>query len=68
MNMNGCSQKILSAKLLRMKHLQNELTAAQFQLNVSTSAKSYHMIVVEEIFLKMCNHTSFMLLCFMKMG
>ncbi|KDR11432.1 lebercilin-like protein isoform X2 [Zootermopsis nevadensis] len=32
-NMNGYSQKILSAKLLRVKQLQNELTDAQFQLN-----------------------------------
>ncbi|PNF29035.1 hypothetical protein B7P43_G14195 [Cryptotermes secundus] len=31
--MNGYSQKILSAKLLRIKQLQNELTDAQFQLN-----------------------------------
>ncbi|XP_069668996.1 lebercilin [Periplaneta americana] len=32
-NMNGYSQKIMSAKLLRVKQLQNELTDAQFQLN-----------------------------------
>jgi hypothetical protein len=34
-SMNGFSQKILSAKLLRVKQLQNELTDTQFQLNVS---------------------------------
>jgi hypothetical protein len=34
-NMNEFSQRIMSAKLLRVKQLQNELTDAQFQLNVS---------------------------------
>jgi hypothetical protein len=34
-NMNGYSRRIMSAKLLQVKQLQNELTDAQFQLNVS---------------------------------
>jgi hypothetical protein len=60
-NMNGYSQKILSAKLLRIKQLQNELTDAQFQLNVSTLVRSCHMINAEVLFFKRCNQVSFML-------
>jgi hypothetical protein len=58
--MNGYSQKILSAKLLQIKQLQNELTDAQFHLNVSTLVRSCHMIVVEDAFLKMCSQMSIM--------
>jgi hypothetical protein len=58
--MNGYSQKIMSAKLLRIKRLQNELTDAQFQLNVSTLVRSCHMIAVEDIFFKICSQMSFM--------
>jgi len=36
-NMNGYSHRIMSAKLLQVKQLQNELTDAQFQLNVSVA-------------------------------
>jgi hypothetical protein len=59
--MNGYSQKILSAKLLRIKQLQNELTDAQFQLNVSTLVKSCHMIDTEDLSFKRCNQMLFML-------
>jgi len=36
-DMNGYSRRIMSAKLLQVKQLRNELTDAQFQLNVSVA-------------------------------